>query len=132
MFERLAEIEARYEELTRLLSDPEVIADHRRVEEIARERAPLDGIIALFREYKQARAELDEARGLSHDADEAVREFGREEAARLEGETERIEHGATIMPSVRNEPDEIAAPRSSGECTTSASACTFWTVQSVS
>ncbi len=106
MFERLAEIEARYEELNRLLSDPEVIADHRRVEEIARERAPLDDIIALFREYKQARAELDEARGLSRDADEEVREFGREEAARLEGETERIEHALQLALLPKDPADE--------------------------
>ncbi|MBT5774988.1 MAG: peptide chain release factor 1, partial [Dehalococcoidia bacterium] len=41
MLERLAEIEARFEELTQQLSDPEVVADHRRVETIARERASL-------------------------------------------------------------------------------------------
>ena len=36
MLERLAEVEARFDELTRRLADPEVTADHRRVEEIAR------------------------------------------------------------------------------------------------
>ena len=92
MFERLAELEAHFEELTRLLSDPEVIADHRRVEEIARERSPLEPIMALWRAYKQARAGFEEARALAQDADAEVRQMGTDEAISLEAELSRIEH----------------------------------------
>jgi hypothetical protein len=42
------------------------------------------------------------------------------------------EHGATIMPSVRKEPLEQAAPTSLLECTTSASASTSSAFRSVS
>ena len=48
MLERIAELEARFEELTRLLSDPEVTSDHRRTAELARERYARHIILATF------------------------------------------------------------------------------------
>ena len=92
MFERLAEIDARFEELTRLLSDPDVLADHRRVEEIARERSQSEKVVGLYRHYLEAKQNFTEARGLMADADEEMREFGRTEAERLEAEMGRLEH----------------------------------------
>ena len=62
MFERLAEIEARFEDLTRLLADPEVLADHRRVEEIARERSQSEKVVGLYRAYIEAQQGLVGAR----------------------------------------------------------------------
>ena len=92
MFERLAELEAHFEELTRLLSDPDVLADHRRVEELARERSPLEPIIALWREYQAAQADLAEARALAQDPDPDMRDMGMDEQIRLEADLPRIEH----------------------------------------
>ena len=106
MFERLAEIEARYEELTRLLADPEVLADHRRVEEIARERSQSETVVTLYRAYREAQQGLEEARALMHDADEEMRDFGREEAERLEAELERLEHELQLALLPTDKADE--------------------------
>jgi peptide chain release factor 1 len=92
MLERLAELEARYEELNTLLSDPDVLADHRRVEEIARERATLEDVVSLYRAYQEATASLEETRTLAYDDDHDVREMAREEVERLEGDVERLDH----------------------------------------
>ena len=115
MLERLAEIEARYEELTALLSDPEVVADHRRVEEIARERSSLEQVVTLFRAYRETQLALDDARALQRDADPEMRELGQEEVARLEPELERIEqalHLALIPKDPADERDVIVEIRS--------------------
>ena len=106
MFERLAEIEARFEELTRLLSDPDVLADHRRVEEIARERSQSEKVVALYREYRQAQDDFAEARALLGDADADMREFGRTEAERLEAEMARLEHDLQIALLPTDKADE--------------------------
>jgi len=91
MFERLKEIEARFEELSRLLADPEVTSDHRRVSELARERSQLDSIVALYRHYRETEAALHDARTLQREGDDEERELGREEVARLDPELERLE-----------------------------------------
>ena len=106
MFERLAEIEARFEELTRLLSDPDVLADHRRVEEIARERSQSEKVVGLYREYLEAKQNFDEARALMGDADEDMREFGRTEAERLEAEMARLEHELQLALLPTDKADE--------------------------
>ena len=93
MLERLAEIEARYEELSRLLADPEVVADHRRLQELARERSRIEGTVELYRRFQDTHEALEDARRLVREAqDEDERELGREEQERLEPEVERMEH----------------------------------------
>jgi len=106
MFERLAEIEARFEELTRLLSDPDVLADHRRVEEIARERSQSEKVVGLYREYLEAKQNFDEARVLMDDSDADMREFGRTEAERLEAEMARLEHDLQLALLPTDKADE--------------------------
>src|SRR5690606_27769390 len=104
--ERLAEIEARFEELTRLLGDPEVLADHRRVQELARERSQSETVVGLYREYRQAQEDLAGARALAGDADAEVRAMGREEAERLEAEMERLEHELQVALLPTDKADE--------------------------
>ncbi len=106
MLERLAEIEARYEELTALLADPDVIADHRRVEEIARERSGLESVVTLYRSFRDAQAALDDARVLQRDADAEMRDLGREEVERLEPEAERLEQELRVALLPKDPADE--------------------------
>ena len=106
MFERLAEIEARFEDLTRLLADPEVLADHRRVEEIARERSQSEQVVGLYRAYIEAQQGLVGARALLDDADAEMREMGREEAERLEAEMARLEHELQLALLPTDKADE--------------------------
>lgn len=106
MLERLAEIEARYEEVTRLLSDPEVVSDHRQLEELGRERAHLEDIVTLYRSYRDASSALDDARALAHDSDEDLRALGREEEERLEAEVERLEDELKVALLPRDPADD--------------------------
>ncbi|MSQ41929.1 MAG: peptide chain release factor 1 [Dehalococcoidia bacterium] len=106
MFERLAEIEARYEELTALLGTPEVVADHRRVQELAQERARLEATVALYRRHRDAARALDDARTLAESRDEEERALGREEEARLAPKVERLEQELKLSLLPRDPADE--------------------------
>ena len=83
MHERIAEIEARFEELTELLSDPEVVSDHRRIAELARERSRLEPIVDLGRRFRETGEALVDAHDLLRSGDEDERELAREEEERL-------------------------------------------------
>ena len=106
MFERLAEMEARYEELSRLLADPEVLADHRRVQEIGRERATLEATVRAYRLYRETDAALDDARVLARDSDEEVRALGREEEERLTLAVARLEEELKLALLPRDPADD--------------------------
>src|SRR5947199_393011 len=58
MFERLADIERRYEELERLVSDPRVIANRREFAKLARERAQLEETVGCWRERQRVAREV--------------------------------------------------------------------------
>ncbi len=64
MLERLAGIEARYEELNTLIADPKIATDYQLVARYAQERAELEPIVAAYREYRSVLQELEEAREL--------------------------------------------------------------------
>ncbi|WP_066634056.1 peptide chain release factor 1 [Desulfolucanica intricata] len=67
MFDRLEKIEERYEELSRLISDPEIIADNSRWQQYIKAHAELEDIVNAYREYKQVNRAVMEAKELLKD-----------------------------------------------------------------
>jgi peptide chain release factor 1 len=81
MQERLDEIEARYDELTRELSHPDVAADPNRLRDLGRKHSELEEIVSTHREYQKALADSEEARQMARDeADPETQAFFRQEA----------------------------------------------------
>ncbi|MBP0990304.1 MAG: peptide chain release factor 1 [Oscillospiraceae bacterium] len=64
MFEKLNEVEKRFELLSEKLSDPNVVNDPKEYKNIAKEYKSLDGIVSKYKQYKSALAEYDEAKEL--------------------------------------------------------------------
>ena len=89
MWEKLERIENRYEELTQQMADPEVVSDPDRLAELAREHAELEEIVTLYRQYRQARTEWEQAESLLEDRDPELRELA--EVARLRGHLDDLE-----------------------------------------
>ena len=67
MFEKLEAVEKRYEELTKLISDPEVIANQAEWQKLMKEHASIEDIVLKFREYKKEKQAMEEAEELLHD-----------------------------------------------------------------
>ena len=106
MHERIAEIEARFDELTELLSDPEVTSDHRRMAELARERSRLEPIVDLGRRFRETGEALADARDLLRSGDEDERELAREEEERLTPLLAEIEEDLKLALLPRDPADE--------------------------
>jgi peptide chain release factor 1 len=90
LLEKLAGIEARYDELERMIADPANVSDYEKVAELAQEKAELDPIVQLTREYRQVLDELEQAEALLDDPDMA--ELAREEADLLRDRLPRMEN----------------------------------------
>ncbi len=92
MWDKLEDIDKRYEELAREMSRPEVATDFQRLQALAKERASLEDIVELYRRHKRVDAALAEARSLAEeDADPELAALARDETARLSQERERLE-----------------------------------------
>jgi peptide chain release factor 1 len=91
MFDRLGELEARFEELGRLISTPEVASDPMQMTEYGRELRRLDPVMAALRTWRGLHTELDAARQMTRDAEEDVRAMAREEVERLETRAAEVE-----------------------------------------
>ncbi|HDN79188.1 MAG TPA: peptide chain release factor 1, partial [Chloroflexi bacterium] len=90
--EKLQLAERRYEELNRLMADPEVATDPKRMAEYAREQAELEELVQTYRKYRELERQLAEAKELLEESDdEEMRELAKSEIDRLEGELERLE-----------------------------------------
>jgi len=62
MFEKLEEIEKKYEELTEQLVDPQLLADQSKYTRAAKQHRDLDEIVAKFREYRDLERPIAETR----------------------------------------------------------------------
>ena len=70
--EKLAEIEAGFDELEQSLGDPEVLSDPAQLADIGKRHADLRDVVSDIRRWRQAHADLEVAREMSDDPDMAV------------------------------------------------------------
>src|SRR5690554_1383186 len=91
MLDKLAELEKRYEELTRRLSDPEVIGDPQELEKTARAHAELEPAVLAYRELRRVEEEL-EATGamLEEQLEPELRELAKDELQSLKERAEEL------------------------------------------
>jgi peptide chain release factor 1 len=87
MLDKVELIEERYEELNRLMADPEVVIDHLKVTEYAQEQAEIQELVQAYRRYEALNQELADTRELGELEDDAeMHEMAAQEITRLEGE----------------------------------------------
>ena len=67
MFQKLEAVEKRYEELTKMISDPEVIANQSEWQKLMKEHGSISEIVEKYREYKHTKQAMEEARELFED-----------------------------------------------------------------
>ncbi len=98
MLDKLAAIEARYDELDRLLSDPEVSSDYEKVAEYSKERASLSEIVEAYRQFQRETDELDGAQAMfEEETDPDMRAMAQDEVARLESSIDTLREQLKVM-----------------------------------
>ena len=97
MFDRLEQLEDRYKELEKELSDPALVNDQQRFQKIAKQHRDMEPVIERFREYKRVQTALTDANAMLAEDDEEVRAMAQEELTSLEGRLPEIEEQLKIM-----------------------------------
>jgi len=108
MLEKLAKIADRYEEITALLSQPAVIADSKRLQQLSKEQAKMTPLVAVFRQLSDKQKELADNQQLSEDESEEseIRELAREETYRLKREIAELSSQARQLLLPKDPDDE--------------------------
>jgi peptide chain release factor 1 len=107
MQERLEEIEARYDELTRELSRPDVASDPNRLRDLGRKHSELEEIVGAHREYRKALADSEEARRLARDeSDPETQAFFRQEAEEAGERARKLEARLELLLLPKDPNDE--------------------------
>ena len=85
---KLDQIEARYGEIEKQISEPEVASDPARLVALSKEQGKLKTIVTKYRQYKKAGADLEEAEQILADssADEDFKTLAKEEIQQLKGQ----------------------------------------------
>src|ERR1700752_1931987 len=85
MFDRLNQIESKYEELNRALASPEVIGDSSKYQKTAKAHSELSDIVEKYREYKDLQRGIAESKTmLAEESDAELKAYAHEELTRLE------------------------------------------------
>ena len=69
MFQKLEDVEKRYEELNKKISDPEVIARQSEWKELMKEHSEIEDIVMKYREYKKVKKSFEDAKEMLSDPD---------------------------------------------------------------
>jgi len=67
MFQKLEAVEKRYEDLNKLISDPEVISNQSEWQKLMKEHSDITDIVAKYREYKKTLQTLEDAKEMMND-----------------------------------------------------------------
>ena len=103
MFEKLEAVEKRYEELTKLISDPEIISNQAEWQKLMKEHASIEEIVLKFREYKKTKQDMEEAEELMQDPE--MKELAENEYYTAKDELPKIEEELKIL-LIPKDPDD--------------------------
>src|SRR6476620_10435326 len=107
MFERLDQIEARYEELTRALSSPETMNDSAKYQKTAKAHSELSDIVEKYREYKDLTRGIAESKAvLADEKDPDMRAYAQEELTQLEARVAQVEADLKVLLIPKDPNDE--------------------------
>ncbi len=110
MFERLNQIEAKYDELTKALSSPEVIGDSSRYQKTAKAHSEVAEIVEKYREYKDLSRGIEESKAMvAEESDAELRAYAQEELTRLGERVTQVENDlkALLVPKDPNDEKNV-------------------------
>jgi peptide chain release factor 1 len=106
MFDKLEEVEARYQALESQLADPEVLARQQTFQKLAKERSDIDELVTTYRAYKLTCKALEDNAPLLRESDAEMRSMAREEEQRLTAERTRQEERLKLLLVPKDPNDE--------------------------
>jgi peptide chain release factor 1 len=104
MFNKLEQIEIRYEEMNEELARPEVLADGARYQRLAKAHAEMQGIVEAYRRWKELERHIQEALALLDDPE--MKQMAHDELHQLEQQKEELEHQLKLLLLPKDPNDE--------------------------
>jgi len=91
MFDKLRDVEKRFQKIEQKLSDPKIVTDREAYQKYVREHAELNKVVTAFREYQGVAAEIDDSLELLKDSDPEISQLASDELDRLTEKKEALE-----------------------------------------
>ncbi len=106
MFEQVEDIEKKYEEIMRMISEPDAANDSKRYMKLMREQADLTPIVDTYREYREIRKNAAEAlKMIEEESDEEMRALAKEELSEARKKEPELEEKLKILLLPKDEND---------------------------
>lgn len=107
MFEKLDVVVDKYNELTKLVADPDIISNQSVWQKHMKEMGEMEPIVKKYTEYKNAKEELDFAREMvENESDEEMRDMAKTEISEQESSIENIAAELKILLIPKDPNDE--------------------------
>ena len=106
MFQKLEQVEHRYQELEMLLADPKVLGNPKEMQKLGRERAELSHLVETYRAYKKVQEGIRESQELLQESDEEMKELAKAELQTLKERLANIEEELKILLLPKDPRDE--------------------------
>jgi peptide chain release factor 1 len=106
MFDRLDQLEARYNDLGQQMSDPTLVNDQKKFQAIAKAHRDMEPTVEKFREYRALKQAIADARTMLSESDPDIKEMAQAELAELEPRLEPIEEQLKVLLLPKDPNDE--------------------------
>ncbi|MEO6912277.1 MAG: peptide chain release factor 1 [Edaphobacter sp.] len=97
MFDRLDQLDARYEDLGRQMSDPTLVNDQKKFQATAKAHRDIEPTVEKFREYRKIKDGIAEAKAMLAETDLDIRAMAEEELATLEPRLATVEEELKVL-----------------------------------
>src|SRR5271163_3029547 len=106
MFDRLDQLEARYEDLGKQMSDPTLVNDQKKFQSVAKQHRDMEPTVEKFREYRSIKTAVADARAMLNETDPDIRAMAQEELLTLEPRLEEVEEQLKVLLLPKDPNDE--------------------------
>jgi len=108
MLKKLGAVVEKYDDLTRLLSDPSIASDHQKYQKYSKERSDIEDVVLHYRTYQDALKQIEDAEEITKDkqADPEIRELAETELKELRAKCAQMEQDLRLMLVPKDPRDE--------------------------
>src|SRR5713101_3188803 len=107
MFERLNQLEIKYDELTRALASPEVMNDSQKYQKTAKAHSEISDVVEKYREFKDLKRGIEESKAmLADETDAEMKQLAHDEEKQLAARKETTEEELKLLLLPKDPNDE--------------------------
>jgi len=107
MWDKLEQVDKRYRELTKQMAEPEIASDVQKLQQLAQEKASIENLVTIYRQYRETTKSLEETRPmLGDELDDEMAVLVRQEIAGLEAQLEDIREALKLALLPKDASDE--------------------------